>query len=109
MKAREWTQMLDQLQGALNHTSSEADRQEAALALLLAEEPGDKRLEDWTAKLDGAAERLRECETYVDEAGSQTATAEGELAAHEEQFRQFQKQIEELRQKLANVPAVAIE
>jgi chromosome segregation ATPase len=110
MKAREWTQMLDQLQGALNQTSAEADRLEAAMATpLLTEDAGGKHFEEWTRRLDEAAERLQECLPYVDEAGSQAQTAEGELAVHEEQFRQYQKQLEELRQKLANVPAVAIE
>ena len=110
MKSGEWTQMLEQLQTAVNQTTAEADRLEATLATpLLAENANVNQFEDWNRRLDEAAERLRECESYVEEAGKQAASAEGVLAVHEEQFREFQKRLEELRQKLANVPAVAIE
>jgi chromosome segregation ATPase len=110
MKSGEWMQMLDRLQTALNQTSAQADRLEAALETpLLAEHSGGNQFEEWTRRLDEAAKRLQECQTYVEEAGKQSVSAESELAAHEEQFRQFQQQLEELRQKLANVPGIVIE
>ncbi|HLW64973.1 MAG TPA: hypothetical protein VKS79_06590 [Gemmataceae bacterium] len=110
MKSAEWMQMLDQLQTALNQISADAEQQEAALASpLLADDADTGKFEDWAQKLDDAAQRLKECEAYVAEAGKQAENAQGDLVVHEEAFRQYQNRLKEFRQKLANVPAVAIE
>ncbi|HEV3142317.1 MAG TPA: hypothetical protein VGZ47_00370 [Gemmataceae bacterium] len=105
-----WGQTLNQLQEALNQTSAEVDRQEAALTSpLLAEDADLGKYVRWQQRLEEASERLRECQARVEQAGRHAEATERELAKEEELLRQFHEQLEELRQKLANTPAAVIE
>ena len=110
MKPAGWMQMLEQLQESLNQTSKEVDRQEAVLASSVSGQDAEAgKHEEWQRYFDDTSARLRECQAHIEQAGQQAEVAESQLVEQEERLRQFHAQLEEFRQKLANVPAVAIE
>jgi len=110
MKPAGWTQLLAQLQEALNKTSAEVDRQDEALTTPLAagDAPGG-RYEDWQQQLERVSQRLQECQTRVQQAGRQAEQAEAVLAEQEKQVEQMRERMAGIKQKLAQVPAVVIE
>jgi chromosome segregation ATPase len=102
--------MLDQLQETLNQASAAGDQQEASLTESPSEtEAPATRFDDWQRKLDEVNERLQVCQAWVQQASEQAAAADAELSAQENQLRQLQDRFDEFRQKLTQVPAIAIE
>ena len=102
--------MLEQLNAALAQTSVELTRHEQALASpLLTSDLSDERHISWQRALERFGERLQDCQTQVQHAERLAEQAETVLVQEEEQVRRFRSAIAEIRQKLAAVPAFALE
>lgn len=106
MKHADWMRMLDQLRDALNQTAVEVTRHEQTLAspLLNSDLSGERHI-TWQRALERFGERLDECQARVQQAEREAHLAEGELARHEDQVRQFRLQVTQAREELKRVPA----
>ncbi len=110
MKPAEWMKMLEQLNAALAQTSIELTRHEQALAspLLTSDLSGERHI-SWQRALERFGERLQDCQNHVQQAERQAQLSESALAEQEADLRRFRTAITEMRQKLAAVPAFALE
>ena len=105
-KHADWMRALEQLREALDQTSVEVARHEQTLnSPLLTSDLTTERHTSWQRALERFTERLQDCQAQVDGAERKAQQAEADLAAEEEKVRAFRKQVDQVRQQLAKIPA----
>ena len=85
-----------------------APRTGLASPLLTSDLSGERHI-SWQRALERFGERLQDCQNHVQQAERQAQLSESALAEQEADLRRFRTAITEMRQKLAAVPAFALE